>query len=212
MKLRLAAATIAATVAVCCPCGQSFAQAVVQAPVQVSLTDPNITYIGRWDRTNPATYYGYWGGVYLRTEFTGTSVAIKLAGGTSMVVSIDNEAFRQVDGGGGAPVPLNTSPLRVGSHSLLVGSAGQNYEMPFQGLVVDPGASTVAPETHRPLIEFIGDSITTLTGSPVGTVNWAWNSAEALGCDHTQIAFSGLGQKSWAGQALLIGKELQPPR
>jgi len=186
----MASLVFALALGLCVP-APCLAQATEPVPVQVSLTDPNIQYIGRWDRSDPALYHGYWGGVYLRARFTGTSVGIKLANRTGLVASIDNEAFRTVDGGGADTVLLNARPLKPGTHSLLVGSAGQNYEVSFQALVLDAGSATVAPESTRPLIEFIGDSITTGTGSPAGTLNWAWNTAEALGCDHTQIAFSG---------------------
>ena len=62
--------------------------------------------------------------------------------------------------------------------------------MDFQGLTLDAGAST-RPAPTRPIVEFVGDSITTGGGQTLpGTVNYAWESTEALGADHVQIAFS----------------------
>ena len=120
-------------------------------PHDGSLGDPDILYVGRWDRSDPADFHGYWSNVYLRTRFTGTSVGIKLDGGTRLDVSIDNEPFREMDAGSGVTA-LNTAPLKPGVHALLVGSAGQNYEVGFQGLTLDPGAKTLprhpAPD-HR---------------------------------------------------------------
>ena len=75
-----------------------------------SLGDPNILYVGRWDRSDSADYHGYWSNVYLRTRFTGTSVGIKLDGGTRLDVSIDNEPYREMDAGPGVTA-LNTAPL-----------------------------------------------------------------------------------------------------
>ena len=74
----------------------------------------------------------------------------------------------------------------------MVGASGQNEEVAFLGLLLEPGKATFPPKAKK-LIEYIGDSITAGTG-PEGTtaVNYAWNTAEELGCDHTQIAFSGI--------------------
>lgn len=156
-----------------------------------SLSDPNIKYFGRWDKTDTQLYHSYWGGAYVRTMFTGTTIGIKLATDGDLVVSIDNKVPRSVNGKQGV-TELTLRSLKEGTHSLLVGSAGQNNEVSFQGLVLASEAVTIAPKEY-PLIEFIGDSITTGTGpGRISTVNYAWNTAVALGCDHAQIAFSGV--------------------
>ncbi len=155
--------------------------ATVQAQTEVALTDPNIHYIGRWDKSDPNEYHSYWSGAYLRTKFSGTSVQIDLAGGTTLAVCIDGEVPRTVSGVG--LIHLNASPLRAGDHNLQVGSAGQNEEVLFKKLVLDAGAKT-EPSPERPVIEYIGDSIT------MGNHSYSWDSAEMLGCDHVQIAFS----------------------
>ena len=167
--------------------------ASLRLPHDGSPRDPDILYVGRWDRIGPATPHGYWSNVYLRTRFTGTSVGIKLDNGTGLDVSIDNEMPREVNAGPGVTA-LNAAPLKPGIHTLLVGSAGQNYEVGFQGLTLDPGAKTL-PALPRPLIEFVGDSITVIDGSG----NYSWRTGEALGCDHTQIAFSGVALTSGYG-------------
>ena len=155
--------------------------------------DPDIRYIGRWDKGKPADYHGYWTDCYLRTRFTGTTVGIRLDGGTQLIVSIDGEKDRVVNAGPGVTA-LNPAPLKPGLHTLLVGSAGQNYEVGFQGLTLAPGAYTVAALPH-PLIEFVGDSITTIFSDG----NYSWMTGAALGCDHTQISFSGVALTSGYG-------------
>ena len=155
--------------------------------------DPDILYVGRWDRNDPAASHGYWSNVYLRTRFTGTSVGVKLDGGTQLVVGIDGEPVRTVNAGAGVTA-LNTAPLTPGVHALLVGSAGQNYEVGFQGLTLDPGAKTL-PALPHPLIEFVGDSITVIDGPG----NYSWLTGAVLDCDHTQIAFSGVALTSGYG-------------
>jgi lysophospholipase L1-like esterase len=154
----------------------------LHASTEIPLSDPNIRYIGRWDKSSPDTYHSYWSNAYLRTKFTGTSVKIKLTSYESVLVSIGGEAPRIVSGGGGALL-LNPQPLSAGEHTLFVGAPGQNEEVVTQGLVLDDGASTVAPQ-ERPLIEFIGDSIT------MGAYSYAPDTAGIMGCDRAQIAFS----------------------
>jgi hypothetical protein len=157
-----------------------------QPTTEVLATDPNITYIGRWDRSQPGIACGNWTGHYLRTKFTGTTVSVQLQNGTRLAVSIDGEPIRFVTANAGVTL-LNEQPLKPGDHLLQVGSGGQNEEVAFQGLVLDSGATT-KPLTPKPIIEFIGDSITTAF---VGS-NFAWATAGMLGCDLTQISFSGI--------------------
>lgn len=164
--------------------------AVTMAP-----TDKNLLYVGRWDRSVPGHSHGNWIGSYVRTDFTGTSVAVTLGGHSGMDVSIDGEPTRVVMGGPGG-VPLNLAPLATGRHTLLVGvKGGGGWD--FQGLVLGPGAAT-KPPARRPLIEFIGDSISCCSPGPIEAAgNYTWQTAEALGCDHTQIA--------WPGRTLTTG-------
>ena len=53
------------------------------------LTDTNIDYVGRWDKSSSTTYRSYWGGAYLSAKFTGTTVKVKLAEKTVFMAIID---------------------------------------------------------------------------------------------------------------------------
>ena len=149
-------------------------------------TDTNIRYIGRWDRRDKNVSRSHWGGAYLYAKFTGTSVALAggaTAGGPNFMVSVDGEPLHEVKA-------LNVQSLKPGVHTLLAGSPGQNGEVEFRGLTLDKDAATL-PTPARPVIEFVGDSITTGGGQTLpSTINYAWMSAEALNADHVQIAFS----------------------
>ena len=154
---------------------------------QGSPTDSNLRYLGRWDKSDPTVYHSHWGGAYLRARFTGTSLGIlgrAVSGGPNFMVSVDGEPLHEV-------AALTARTLKPGIHTLLMGSVGQNSENTFSGLQLAPGSVTL-PVPVRPIVEFIGDSITTGGGQThPGTINYAWESAEILGADHTQIAFSG---------------------
>ena len=151
-----------------------------------SPSDTNLRYVGRWGCRDKNVSRSHWGGAYLCAKFTGTSVAFRggsMAGGPNFMVSVDGEPLHEVNA-------LNVSSLKPGIHTLLAGSPGQNGEVEFRGLTLDKDAATL-PTPARPLIEFVGDSITTGGGQTLpSTVNYAWLSAEALNADHVQIAFS----------------------
>ena len=172
-------------------------------PVEVPASDPNIRFVGRWDRSHPEIAQGNWNGHYFRTKFTGTSVAIRVDQPVVLAVSIDGEPIRRISVGPEKPFILNPKPLPNREHTLQVGADGQNYRVAFKGLVLDAGASTL-PSTGRPIIEFIGDSITTGTDA-----NYAWLTAKMLGRDHTQIAFSGVALTDGYGCTSKTGMEVQ---
>ena len=121
-----------------------------------SLADRDILYVGRWDRSAPTAYHSHWGGAYLRATFTGTTIGFRggaTAGGTTVLVSVDGEPPHEVSA-------LDSRRLKAGVHTLLLGSPGQNREFDFKGLVLGAGSRTL-PTPARPLVEFVGDSITT---------------------------------------------------
>jgi lysophospholipase L1-like esterase len=158
-----------------------------------SISDTNIKYFGRWDKSNASTFHGYWGGAYLKVIFNGTTVKINLGNTQKYHVQLDKNqwvTFTAVNGTNN----LTPTPLANGTHTLIV-VQGQDYsyDFAFKGLVLDAGAITVAPSVRTDLIEWIGDSITdgyTDTRSDVS--DYAWVCAESLNCEHTQIAYPGI--------------------
>ena len=161
-----------------------------------SLGDAHIRYIGRWDRSDPAIFRSYWSTAYLRVAFTGTTLRARCDGEVEALV--DGAPVACVRGPG--TVNLTPVPLPAGTHSALLVAGGQNIELAFKGLMLDPGATTL-DSPQRPLIEFVGDSITAnggrvniSPGSASGPAmsNYSGLAAEAVGCDHVQVAFSGV--------------------
>jgi lysophospholipase L1-like esterase len=156
--------------------------------------DPNIKYFGRWDFTSSTTQYvSYWGGAYLRVKFTGTTVKIKVGNTSNFYAKIDNGAWTSYIGGTGT-INLTPTPLASGTHTVSV-AQGKDYDyvFNFQGLVLDAGATTSAPPVATDLIEWIGDSITAGYTDPQADLNdYAWVCSEAMGTEHTQIAYPGV--------------------
>ncbi|WP_405467744.1 GDSL-type esterase/lipase family protein [Streptomyces canus] len=166
--------------------GSSPAQA---APGDGSVSDPNIVYVGRWDTSAGTAAVPSWTGAYLQTAFTGTTVKVKARDAVNLYASIDGgpDVFHP---GVRGTVNLTPRPLSAGTHTLRI--SYRSGDTVFQGLVLDPGARTVAPNAPSRLVEFVGDSITAgaLTDR-LALDSYAWKTGEQLGARHTQIARSG---------------------
>ncbi|WP_234311816.1 GDSL-type esterase/lipase family protein [Streptomyces griseus] len=165
------------------------ARAAQAAPGDGSVSDPDIVYVGRWDTSAGTAAVPSWTGAYFQTAFTGTTVRIKARGAVNLYVSIDGgpDVFHA---GVRGTVNLTPRPLPAGTHTLRV--SYRSGDTVFQGLVLDPGARTVNPQTPARLVEFVGDSITAgaLTDR-LALDSYAWKTGEQLGARHTQIARSG---------------------
>jgi lysophospholipase L1-like esterase len=163
------------------------------AALDIGINDPNIKYFGRWDFSNSTLYVSYWGGAYFKVKFTGTTAKVKVGNTSNFYAKIDNGPWTSYIGASGT-INLTPTALSNGIHSLSV-AQGKDYDylFKFQGLVLDNGAVTSAPAVGTDLIEYIGDSITAGFTDPQANVSdYAWACSEALGTEHTQIAYPGI--------------------
>ena len=183
--------------------------------------DPNIRFVGRWDTSSPNAPHSYWGGAYLRTGFTGTSLSIKLGKAADLAVFIDSKPA-VIKRGANGTVSL-ASGLAAGNHTVKVVARFQADELVFQGLVLASGARTLPAEPSKGLIEFVGNSITSGSETTNGNISaFAWLTGEALGLDRTAISYPGItltaGYSYTFNGAPTIGQEVQyfklttPPR
>lgn len=157
-------------------------------------TDPNIQYVGRWDKSSPSQYTGWWGGAYLRVSFTGTTVKVNLAPGTYIQI------YYSIDGGdyhlnypSSGVTTLTWTPLSPGTHTLTLAQPNYADQIGFQGLTLDSNAVTVPHDQSLPIIEFVGNSITSgFATTELALDAFPWLTGEGLGCEHTQISYSGV--------------------
>jgi lysophospholipase L1-like esterase len=167
-------------------------------PAVGSPTDRNISFVGRWDTTDPTAYVPNWAGAYFTAGFTGTTVKLQQRDVIDVYYRIDGGDFSFVQNVSGL-VDLTPTPLAAGRHTLTVSYAvvGGNYhgDAVFQGLSLDQGAQTyhwpASPRAHR-LVEFVGDSITLGTTSSKNALTaYGWLVGERLGVRHTQLGYGG---------------------
>lgn len=176
-----------------------------------ALGDTNIKYFGRWDFSSSTQYVSYWGGAYIKVNFTGTTAKIKLGNTSNFYYKIDNGSWTTLTGVTGT-VNLTPTALTSGTHTLSV-AQGKDYDyiFNFQGFVFDAGATTSAPSVGTDLVEYIGDSITAGYTDPQAEVSdYAWVCAEHMGAEHTQIAYPGITLVNGFGiNATKIGMDVQ---
>jgi lysophospholipase L1-like esterase len=160
-----------------------------------SPTDPNLRFVGRWDTSNSAAYVPGFAGAYVRTGFTGRTVKLKQRKAIDLYYSIDGGADKYLQKVQGT-VNLTPTQLAAGNHTLRVSyrvvAGSYHGDAVFQGLTLDPGATTRAIPQPTTLLEFIGDSITVGTTSSKNALTaYGWLTGEKLGAAHTQIAEGG---------------------
>jgi len=87
-----------------------------------------------------------------------------------------------------------SSSLSNATHVVTVVAAWEGNKLQFQGLTLSSDATVLAPAIlNKPLIEFIGDSITCGAKTPDEEIQaYPWLVGEQLDCNHTQIAYSGI--------------------
>jgi lysophospholipase L1-like esterase len=163
------------------------------SPGDGSPTDPNIAYFGRWDKSSASSYTSYWPGAYFKTNFTGTTVKLKLAGPAEFYVRLDSSGDTYFSVSSSGTINLTPAPLSPGQHTLRVAARSETDLLQFQGLILDAGAITLAPGVPNNLVEFIGDSITAgYNDTKWALSDYAWLAGEKLNVEHTQIAYSGI--------------------
>jgi lysophospholipase L1-like esterase len=158
-------------------------------------SDPNISFVGRWNTANASAYVPYWAGAYLRVGFTGRTVKLKQRNTIDLWASIDGGAFTAFTGSG--TINLTPTALAAGNHTLIVSyrqvAGSYTGDAVFQGLTLDSGAATFKAPVRPKLVEFIGDSITAgTTSSQLAVTDYGFKTGEKLGWNHTQIAIGGM--------------------
>jgi hypothetical protein len=142
---------------------------------------PSIHYYGRWDISDTAHAKYSWPGVYLQTEFTGTSIAIRLTDGTNFFnVYIDGVLHHVFHGTkSGTAEYLLAEHLPKTNHTLIFSRRNITFDAvySFEGFVLDNGATLLAssPAPMRK-IEFIGDSFTAAESNEAKEPSLPWEA------------------------------------
>lgn len=155
--------------------------------IAFSPTDTNIHYYGRWNQSDNIMI-SWWPGAYVKFNFTGTSLKIKLRSSANILYKInDNELIEITDAS--ETVDL-ASKLGSGPHSALIASRTEKDSIQLQKVIVDEDAYISSPSEYPQRVEFVGDSIAAgLTTSRGALTSFAWLTSDLLEVEHSQIAY-----------------------
>ena len=154
----------------------------------VPATDKNIKYVGRWLKQSDNSYKGSFEG-YCEIKFTGTQISI--------LTPSSGNAYVQLDGGTPTLVSLarsyKISDLTEGEHTLRIYAQAQVAFPQIGGFLIDENAKTL-PSEKKPIIEFVGDSITEgyVVGNNSYMNSYAHKTGQLLGWDYNTVAFGGI--------------------
>lgn len=155
----------------------------------VPAADKNIKYVGRWSKQSDNSYKGTFEG-YCEIKFTGTSISVLAPSSGSAYLQIDGQEPVQAVLSGTYPVASN---LSAGEHTLRIYARAQQAFPQIGGFVLDENAKTL-PIEEKPIIEFVGDSITEgyVVGNNSYMNSYAHKTGQLLGWDYNTVAFGGI--------------------
>ena len=195
--------------------------ASVRAATDISADDLSIQYSGRWETSNPKQPACDWPGCSILSVFSGTSITVKLSGGTNdFNVFIDGQAKANLVMANGKTVYPAATGLTDAAHTLLLTkrTEGSSGVTSFLGFQLDDGKTLSAPPAHpAKRIQFIGDSFTVGYGDEATTVSCPQRqpfdnnyvaygpvTARALGAEYSVQAISGSGMAHNYGDTIPV--------
>ncbi len=158
MKKKLLIAALLMGLGTACLPGTQMAE----ASVAIAPNDANLQYFGRWDMRDKSNYQCAQGAVYVKANFTGTSIKVNMRDpNDKWRVSVDGSPFRKFKPRGQGTVLAEN--LKPGTHKLLLVRSTEGYMgvTQLKGFELDDGAKLLKPDARKGrTLEFVGDSIT----------------------------------------------------
>ena len=155
-------------------------------------------FTGRWEQNENGAFVSNFGAAYVDATFSGNTAKVNMGdGANNFVVTVDGTSKLYSNVCGIIDVS-DMLDLKKNFHDIRLASKYYNDKIVFKGFVFDDNSAVSAPE-EKPLIEFIGDSITAGLQHSVAvnernvTANtYGYLCAERLGYNHTHIARPGI--------------------
>lgn len=175
----------------------------------IDADDPNIQYVGRFNRSDSKKAVFDWSGTYIRATFTGMRCSIRLNDGKNLYdVTIDDQEPQVLQTDTSTVYAIVTG-LYDTAHTILIEKRTEAFvgKGEFLGFILDEDRGLITPNTARGRrIEFIGNSITCGYGvegedascpfapeTESATLSYAALIGRALSADYVMIAYSGRG-------------------
>ena len=177
-----------------------------KASVTILPNDPNIQYIGRFDKTVPTSPKMSWTGSQIVAKFQGTSIKLIM---NSLATTYFNVSIDNVNSLLTATSGNNTYTLCSGLKDTIHTVAVFKRESPWQGhnfngFVLDDGKTLVAPPDRKiRRIEFYGDSQT--QGAQVEVPNFGADLGPMI-YDNAYYSFAGITARALRAEYTCIAR------
>ena len=197
------------------------------AAVDIAADNPLIRYSGRWDVANPKKPRCDWPGTYLQARFGGTSITVKISGGSNDFNVIIDGIWKSKLTVDGKTSQVAAEGLAPGQHTLLLTkrTEGFNGISTFEGFQLEDGQALGAlPAASGKRIQFVGDSFTvgygdeaTVTSCPDkrpydnNYVAYGPVAAREVDAEYSVQAVSGLGMVHNYGDTSPLSAGPMPP-
>ena len=175
----------------------------------IDADNPDIQYVGRFDRSNPKKAVFDWPGVYIRAKFEGTSCSIRLIDGNNYYDVIIDDKSPEVLKTHTDTIYHAAANLKDTIHTILIEKRTEANigKGEFLGFILDEGKQLVQIDSiPARRIEFIGNSITCGYGvegenasehfkpeTESANLSFAALVGKALKADYAMVAYSGKG-------------------
>lgn len=193
----------------------------------IDADDPRIQYGGRIDRTDPKNIRFDWPGVYFKTVFEGSSIALRLKDGNNTYnIFIDGRFSHVLTTNYTDSVYTVAKNLKDSRHVIKVTKRTEGYFgiAQFSGFILDPGSDLVRVNlSYKRKIEFIGDSYVAGFGNEGSSPECVFSKetennyyaygpvlARKFRAEYSVIAASGIGVLHNFGDTLLFSKKPMP--
>ena len=146
----------------------------------IPANDPNIEYSGRWDMSDSRNPRHSWPGIYICTEFTGTTIGVRMNDNVNYYnVYIDEKLFKVFHGDKeGDTDYILADSLINNHHSFRFSQRNISFGVySFGGLLLDDNAELLPPPPMpERKIEFIGNSFTAAEGNEATQAEMEWEA------------------------------------
>jgi len=192
----------------------------------IDADNPDIQYVGRFDRRYPKKAVFDWSGVYIRAKFEGTRCSVRLKDGNNFyAITIDNQTPQVLKTDTSTVYPVAIG-LKDSVHIILIEKRTEANigKGEFLGFILEEGKKLLTQDSaSNRRIEFIGNSITCGYGveganasepfkpeTENATLSYASLIGRALNADYAMVAYSGKGIIRNYGDVNKTSKEPMP--
>ncbi|MBO5213683.1 MAG: hypothetical protein J6B86_02805, partial [Clostridia bacterium] len=155
---------------------------------EISFDNENVKYVGRWVKESDRMV-GYWSGTYLELNFTGSVLWVNLGEDANVAVVADGQNPLFVTSTDGVLYLSGSLDSSKEVHTVRIAIESDAVScLDVRSIEIEESGELKAPEI-KPLIEFVGDSITAgAFYDPASANTYAFAAAQVLNADYAPVS------------------------